>query len=109
MSQILIRTDTRGTKHWELDGLYHRHDGPAIIYQNGLKEWYYKGHRHRMDGPSVEGLLSDNGEHVYYVDGAPVKKEFIEWCYNNNIRWPFDKSTKVWIELVWGENEEETS
>ena len=33
-------TDTDGTKHWYVDDLLHREDGPAIEYADGSKYWF---------------------------------------------------------------------
>jgi hypothetical protein len=43
-----------GNKTCKLHGVFHRTDGPAIIYANGDKAWYQHGVRHRTDGPAVE-------------------------------------------------------
>jgi hypothetical protein len=37
--------DNEGTKHWYLNGKYHREDGPAIEYANGDKEYWILGIR----------------------------------------------------------------
>ena len=34
--------------------IYHRTNGPAVIYSNGLKFWYQNGLSHRLDGPADE-------------------------------------------------------
>ena len=39
---------------WELNGKYHREDGPAIECANGTRWWYLHGKNHREDGPAVE-------------------------------------------------------
>jgi hypothetical protein len=32
-----------GRKHWYLNGLVHREDGPAVVCPNGTKYWYLNG------------------------------------------------------------------
>ena len=34
--------------------LWHKEDGPAIIWASGDKSWYFHGKRHRTDGPAIE-------------------------------------------------------
>ena len=36
-----------GTKHWWLNGVLHRTDGPAVELANGDKFWYLNGKRKR--------------------------------------------------------------
>jgi len=56
-----------GTKYWyDVDGLRHRLDGPAMEYADGSKCWYYKDKLHRLDGPAVE---HPSGTKRWYVDG----------------------------------------
>jgi hypothetical protein len=38
---IAIRSD--GTKHWRLNGKFHREDGPAVVCANGEKYWWLNG------------------------------------------------------------------
>jgi len=42
-----IEEDLNNTKHWLLNGVQHREDGPAIEFYNGTKKWYKNGKRHR--------------------------------------------------------------
>jgi hypothetical protein len=40
--------------------IYHREDGPAIIFINAYKAWYFNGELHRDDGPAIvwdDGVL----------------------------------------------------
>ena len=53
-----------GDKHWYLNALYHREDGPAVEYSNGNKYWWINGKRHREDGPAIE--CSDGDKEWYY-------------------------------------------
>lgn len=52
--------------------IFHREDGPAIIYKNGRKEWWIDNKLHRMDGPAIEyegrmKIFFINGD-VYWED-----------------------------------------
>lgn len=42
------------TAWYNLDGQFHREDGPALEYKDGYKAWFKNGNRHRLDGPAVE-------------------------------------------------------
>jgi hypothetical protein len=53
-------------EHNNLVGIYHRIDGPAIIYPNGKQVWYYCGKIHRENGPAV---VDSNGYEIYYQFG----------------------------------------
>jgi len=89
-----------GTKCWTRDGLYHRNDGPAIIYPNGTKKWYINGEQHRVndpaiewasgnnewwvndklhreDGPAIENPSAVGSNKRYYLKGKPLSEE--EW------------------------------
>ena len=39
---------------WLKNGIPHRTDGPARIFEDGTKSWYIDGRLHRTDGPAVE-------------------------------------------------------
>jgi len=54
-----------GTREWYVNGLRHREDGPAVKWANGIREWYVNGRLHREGGPAIE-----------YPDGTR------EWCIN---------------------------
>ena len=88
--------DDDGAKHWYLNGLRHREDGPVIIGSEGYKAWYINGLFHREDGPAIEwkdgtkkgyknGLLHredgpaverKDGNKVWYLNGKKITKEF---------------------------------
>jgi len=47
--------DNKGAKHWcDVDGEFHREDGPAWEWADGSKFWYIHGREHREDGPARE-------------------------------------------------------
>ena len=45
---------TNGSKFWYLHGELHHENGPAIEWSDGTKEWYQNGKLHRVDGPASE-------------------------------------------------------
>jgi hypothetical protein len=51
---------------WQLDGQFHRTDGPAIIFANGDQHWYLNHQRHRTDGPAV--IYASGAQH-WYLNG----------------------------------------
>lgn len=69
---------SRGDLRYEIAGVLHREDGPALERANGTREWYRYGELHRDDGPAVE---LENGGQVWYRDGARhrVDGPAVEW------------------------------
>ena len=61
-----------GDKAWCIDGNQHREDGPAVEHANGYKAWYIDGLRHREDGPAVEYI---NGDKAWYIYGENLTKQ----------------------------------
>ena len=63
-------------EHLDENGLHHRIDGPAVIYDNGDESWYVHGVRHRIDGPA----LTWHGNDGWFIDGVRYYyfKEFQE-------------------------------
>ena len=51
---------------YNLNGLLHREDGPAIEHKDGTKEYFINGKRHRQDGPAV---IDFDGNEMYWVNG----------------------------------------
>ena len=74
---------------YELDGIAHRSDGPAVIYHNGNEYWYfngefyngmgsvvthnnvnywhYEGKLHRIYGPAVEYCKKQHKKYFEYI------------------------------------------
>ena len=61
-----IIVDDDGTTRWFVNGLRHREDGPAVIYEGGGKQWYINGELHREDGPAV---VHADGRKEWYING----------------------------------------
>ena len=88
--EYTVRVCDDGSKHWSLNGKYHREDGPAIEYPDGSSSWYLNGKLHREDGPAVKNKNSDkfwflngrlhreDGPAVEYADGSK------HWYLNGN-------------------------
>jgi hypothetical protein len=58
-----------GDKFWYLNGKLHREDGPAVEYTNGDKYWYLNGKLHREDGPAIEYAY---GRKVWYLNDIKI-------------------------------------
>jgi len=59
-------------REYQLDGQFHRVDGPAIEFTDGSKEWYQHGQLHRTDGPACEWV---NGYKTWWLDGIQLTEE----------------------------------
>jgi hypothetical protein len=64
--QPVMSIDKDGDTVWQLNGDYHRTDGPAIIWQDGRTDWWSHNKRHRTDGPAIEFA---NGAMFWYLNG----------------------------------------
>jgi hypothetical protein len=43
--------------HKAANGLWHKVNGPAIVWDNGDEEWWVNGELHRLNGPAVVGKI----------------------------------------------------
>jgi hypothetical protein len=67
MSESVMEIDKHGNKVWKnINGKYHRTDGPAVEWSNGDKVWYVNGKPHRTDGPAAE---RPNGTKEWWANG----------------------------------------
>lgn len=58
------------TEYYNVNGKYHRLDGPAFAFNNNaVHYWYRDGLLHRQDGPAIEYMMMPS---------------FNEWWYNGN-------------------------
>ena len=71
-----LMIDEDGNKHYFLNDILHRVDGPAVECADGDKEWYLNGSRHRVEEPAVEWA---DGDKSWYLNG----KNYTEDQYNN--------------------------
>ena len=78
-------------REWQVDGKYHRVNGPAKIWAGHLnrQEWWLDGRRHRVGAPAVI-----DGEHYqYWLNGkrhredgpACVKGEYRNWFLDGKL------------------------
>jgi hypothetical protein len=65
-NQPILEVDIFGNKCWELNGIFHREDGPAVESTDGYKEWWVNGQLHREDGPAIIGV---RGYKAWYIKG----------------------------------------
>jgi len=68
-----------GTKVWEINGHYHREDGPAIEWHDGSKSWYLNGQLHRIEGPAYEDEKANPNQLQYgnrwYLKGKALTQQ----------------------------------
>ena len=69
---ISIQISGRGTKGWRLHWMYHRDNGPAVIYLNNqYQAWWQHGQLHRTDGPA---RIHIDGSVEYWIKGKQVSE-----------------------------------
>ncbi len=66
--QPKCQVDRYGHKHWFLNGLLHREDGPAAEYVGGGKVWYLHGER--IHPETLVDLHLSRGVFCYYNEQA---------------------------------------
>ena len=72
MVEYRVKVYDDKTEWLNLDGKYHREDGPAVEYVDGYKAWYWNGQRHRLDGPAIEDA---DGTEYFFIDGKHYTEE----------------------------------
>jgi hypothetical protein len=72
------KLDSENNRFWTDDeGLYHREDGPAFMFNNGdVNNWVIHGLHHRIDGPAIEYNMGDNYDE-FFIHGEQIT--FEEW------------------------------
>ncbi len=88
------RITDKGSLIWEdSDGLYHREDGPAIIYPNGTERWFYHGQYHRTDGPAI---TTEDGTIAWFLHNrVRTLQQFVESTF------PEDTPERTAFILKW--------
>jgi hypothetical protein len=65
-------------KVWFKNGMFHREDGPAMVYDNGEQRWFVNNIYHRLDGPAriiPPNARGNPQEHVeYWINNRYLKK-----------------------------------
>lgn len=85
VNDILHREDgpavefTNGTKYWYIDGKIHRKGGPAIEWECGSCCWFIDGKFHREDGPAIE---YSNGDTCWYISGEEISRSTIDIIFS---------------------------
>ena len=98
----ICTTDINGTKKWQLDGRYHREDGPAIELKSGTKIWCFDGEYHRLDGPTI--VRGDYGPSGWYINDCNVTDLITTWSKENDIDLNnLTETDKALIKLVWAD------
>jgi len=95
-------------EQWQVEGRYHRTDGPAVVVRNAagvvvLEEWFVEDHRHRTDGPAVvkrnaAGVVTYE---VWWADGRLHRTDGPAWVERND-------AGVVTLERWWVEGETST-
>lgn len=115
--QLVTLDNLKVVEEHEYGGVYHREDGPAVIWNDGTKEYYIHGERHRDDGPAIEdepdegnvwyknGLIHrDDGPAVMWPDGT------LEWWFEGqycdfdeylNLLYEFDSKKATVVKLKY--------
>ena len=65
-----------GSQTWKVDGLYHREDGPAVIYASGTMIWYKRGRLHCESGPA---WCWHTGECEWWLHGISYTEDEWRW------------------------------
>ena len=98
----VLRED--GSRYWQVDGKFHRIDGPAYIDSEGSEEWYQNDKLHRLDGPAITNaiyrgwwqngnihrldgpaIIYIDGKKFWYTDGLDISIDVEEWIIDFNI------------------------
>jgi len=71
-----------GEQKWYIHGKYHREDGPAIFFADGTQEWWFNGKVHREDGPAFFG---PDGIQEWLFYGKEITNKVEYWLKDHNI------------------------
>ena len=84
------------------NGMYHRDNGPAVIYATGVKVWYKHGNGHRIDGPAIE---SPQYKNLWYINGINVDDKIRSWANDQGIDLDnLSDGDKSLINLAWSDH-----
>ena len=72
MITYTVKVGENKTKHWYLNGKFHREDGPAVEWANGTKWWCLNDKLHREDGPAIEYA---DGTKYWYLNGEQLTEK----------------------------------
>ena len=78
MTEYKVKVYDDRTEWRNLEGKFHRENGPAIEHSDGYKSWWINGQRHRIDGPAIEW---DDGYKEWCING----KQYTEQSFNEYI------------------------
>lgn len=59
MSEPTSRITPSGTKYWQVNGIIHREDGPAVILHNGTQKWWFDDQEYPFDKWCEVANISD--------------------------------------------------
>jgi len=101
--------------------IFHREDGPALIYSYGVKKWYKEGKLHRLGGPAVERknhskewwvnnklhrldgpAYISNRVNIWYINDKKLNTKEVEtWINNNNINLKTKQHQVLFMVKFW--------
>ena len=81
------------------DRMYHRTDGPAIIWDDGTTAWFFNGFLHNLSGPAVIDVSEKFkvwvvNDRLHRIDGPAVEFDdngADEWHLNGSRYFNFEK------------------
>ena len=74
MSKVTKEVHSLGIIYYKKDGVFHREDGPAVIYPDGSKSWYLNGVLHNEKGPA----LIDSSGGFWALHGIECTEEEVQ-------------------------------
>src|ERR1700691_2235897 len=87
------------TLEYYLNGKYHREDGPAVIWDDGTKYYYLNDKLHREDGPAI---IRKDGRKEWFLNDNNITEEVNDWVKENNIPKVWTNSHKILFKLTFG-------
>jgi hypothetical protein len=85
---VVEHVNTNGSTYLEYrqDGNLHREDGPAVIHPTGTKIWYVNGVIDRTDGPAIINMVNDQiiGSQ-WFISNKDVTKLYRRWATKRKI------------------------
>ncbi len=92
----ICEIDADGNKRWwNVKGLLHREDGPAVEYIDGEQQWWVNGNIHRLCGPA---LVRPHNRSAWFINSLNVTDKIQEWAKENDI--DLNNLTEVDIAII---------
>ena len=85
-------------EYWYLNDMYHREDGPAIIYAYGSQLWWINNKLHREDGPAV---IHSDGTKFWWVNDKNITTEVNKWFNDYNLTYDTLTDEEKWYLIFY--------